>query len=87
MFDKIPPPAHKLSAAGFGYRTTKKETDMENKTSQEQAREYVASVGVAEAKKSNHYLTAVRHCTCGDCFCCYVRQFTDEAERKGRGLQ
>jgi len=47
-----------------------------------QARDYVLSVGVTEAKKSNHYLTAVQHCKCGECFCCGVLKAVNELEDK-----
>ncbi len=46
-----------------------------------QAREYVERVGIDEAKRSNHYLTAVRHCRCGECFCCSVKRAVEQAEK------
>jgi hypothetical protein len=43
-----------------------------------EAAAYVDRVGVAVARDSNHYLTAHRHCECGECFCCLVKQVVDE---------
>jgi hypothetical protein len=44
----------------------------ETKSNHEQAAEYLARVGVAAAKNSNHYGVGQRHCHCGTCFCCEV---------------
>lgn len=61
-----------------------------NETRQ-QASDYVKRVGTNEAKKSNHYLTAIRHCKCGECFCCYVRMEVQALEQrvtwKERGIK
>jgi hypothetical protein len=41
-------------------------------TTREQAFEYVARAGAENARNSVHYRTAIAHCHCGDCFCCFV---------------
>lgn len=51
---------------------------------QEQAKQYVARVGIDEARHSNHYLTALRHCRCGACFCCAVRREVDSRRNDER---
>ena len=43
----------------------------------EQAEKYVNQTGIDIAKRSNHYLTALRHCRCGTCFCCEVKNVVD----------
>lgn len=45
----------------------------------QQALDYVKRVGLNEARVSNHYLTAKRHCSCGICFCCEVKRVVDGA--------
>lgn len=55
---------------------------MQTKTLDEQALDYVNRVGLAEARQSNHYLTAVRHCKCNNCFCCAVRKLVDSHRPK-----
>jgi hypothetical protein len=49
------------------------------------AREYFDRVGYETAKKSNHYLTAKRHCKCQQCFCCAVKEIVDEYEERFAG--
>jgi hypothetical protein len=43
-----------------------------------EAMSYVDQVGTDQARTSNHYLTAHRHCRCERCFCCLVKQVVDE---------
>ncbi len=49
------------------------------KTQHDLALEYVKRVGIIEAKQSNHYLTALRHCKCKECFCCQVKSVVDKS--------
>jgi hypothetical protein len=53
---------------------------------QNQAYEYVARVGTAEAQRSNHYLTAKRHCRCGSCFCCEVKALVDAQNAEAKRI-
>lgn len=50
----------------------------------EQAEEYVARVGVPEARNSVHYRTGKQLCGCGTCFCCQVVRAVSKAYAQKR---
>lgn len=64
---------------------SEQEIEMKRLTVREQAEEYVARVGVVEARNSNHYCTA-GICQCGTCFCCEVVKAVAAAKRAAKAV-
>ena len=59
---------------------TEEAREREETINQRNAAKYVAEVGIDEAKRSTHYMTATI-CHCGTCFCCEVLNAVKKARK------